>query len=462
MALAARASLVLMALRTLVFSSDERAAQILTQHLAEFDLEAVVCPSIFSALENVGRIRFDGIIADWNDDAEATFLIKRSKEIDLNRKAMVMAIVRDEAEVARAYDAGAKAVLFRPLEGGEIREALTKARPFMLERAASEPGKNAAAAPTTMQAPTSRDSDVMPIASPMAEVFAGSPQTEPPAFDREEEPTELAAPQERRSKIRVPVLIAALVLVVTLFVFRYAKAPLRNQLETIFHSAVQAVRGSDEPPPRPPLDESLNTSDVASSPSGHVQVVTSVSILYDEVARLPMRHERLADFPLAVEQPNIPAPPPVRAYIPDSIKRSAPIESAHPVEARPTPVMLDLVEPVSISEGSARQLLVHGEEPAYPAEAVHSGLQGAVVLQVLIGRDGVVRELHLMDGYFVLARAALQTVKGWQFRPYVVNGRCTGNPDCPHHQLSAAGGLGRAVIRRDSIASKMLVAALGT
>ena len=122
---------MLMALRTLVFSSDERAAQVLAQHLAEFDLEPILCPTIFVALENVGRVRFDGIIADWNDDPEATFLIKRAKETDLNRKAMVMAVVRSEEEVARAYDAGAKAVLFRPLESGEIREALTKARPFM-------------------------------------------------------------------------------------------------------------------------------------------------------------------------------------------------------------------------------------------------------------------------------------------------------------------------------------------
>ena len=45
------------------------------------------------------------------------------------------------------------------------------------------------------------------------------------------------------------------------------------------------------------------------------------------------------------------------------------------------------------------------------------------MLQALIGRDGTVRELHLMDGYFVLGRAASQAVKQWHFRPYVVNGR---------------------------------------
>jgi len=416
---------MLMALRTLVFSSDERAAQVLAQHLAEFDLEPILCPTIFAALENVGKIRFDGIIADWNDDPEATFLIKRAKETDLNRKAMVLAVVRSEEEVARAYDAGAKAVLFRPLESGEVREALTKARPFMLERAVAGPGGgNPAVITAQQQANLARDTDVMPIASPMAQVFAGTPQADPPGFDQEEEKADGETSERKRSKLPKLALAAALLVAASPFLFRYAKVlgPLHSAVGNVVHDVAATFHGSEEPP-RPPLDESLNTADVTSSPSGRVQVVTSVSILYDEVARLHLQHEVLPDFPLQVQKPDIPPPPPVRTYIPDSIKRSAPIESGHPVEARSTPVMLDMVEPVSIPEESARQLLMHSVDPAYPQEALHSGIQGAVVLQALIGRDGTVRELHLMDGYFVLGRAALQAVKQWHFRPYVVNGR---------------------------------------
>ena len=50
------------------------------------------------------------------------------------------------------------------------------------------------------------------------------------------------------------------------------------------------------PRSRRSLDESLNTADVTSSPSGRVQVVTSVSVLYDEVARLHLQHEVLPIF----------------------------------------------------------------------------------------------------------------------------------------------------------------------
>ena len=416
-----------MALRTLVFSSDERAAQILVQHLAEFDLEAVVCPNIFSALENAGRVRFDGIIADWHDDPEATFLVKRTKEIELNRKAMVLAIVRDDADVARAYDAGAKAVLLRPLDGGEIREALTKARPFMLERSASEHGNGQTSAPEP-QSPLSRQDDVMPIASPVAQVFAGTLRPAAPTFDQyNAEPSELPlAGGLRHSRVPRLAVVGILVIVAITFAFRHARSigPLGGKVSHVFQNIAATVRGSGDRTPPPALDDSLNSAGVASSPSGHVQVITSVSILYDAVARLPLRHETLPDFPLMAEKPDIPAPRPrVRAYIPESIMRSAPIESAHPVEAHLTPVMVDVVEPVSIPEESARQLLMDAVQPLYPQEALRSGIHGTVVLQALIGRDGTVRELRLIDGYFVLARAAVQAVKQWHFRPYMVNGR---------------------------------------
>ena len=124
-----------MALRTLVFSSDSSATQIVAQHLLEFDLEPIICHDIFSALENLGRNRFDGILVDWSDDPEASFLITRVKETELNRRATLLAIVRSQGEAARATEMGAKAVLFRPLTSGEIREVLTITRPFMFERA---------------------------------------------------------------------------------------------------------------------------------------------------------------------------------------------------------------------------------------------------------------------------------------------------------------------------------------
>ena len=50
-------------------------------------------------------------------------------------------------------------------------------------------------------------------------------------------------------------------------------------------------------------------------------------------------------------------------------------------------------------------------------------LEGPVVLQAWVARDGTVRDVKLVKGYFVLARAAFDAVKQWRFKPYSPNGK---------------------------------------
>jgi protein TonB len=46
-----------------------------------------------------------------------------------------------------------------------------------------------------------------------------------------------------------------------------------------------------------------------------------------------------------------------------------------------------------------------------------------VVLQVSIGRDGSVQDAKFLQGSLVFARAAIDAVKQWRFKPYSLNGR---------------------------------------
>ncbi len=55
-------------------------------------------------------------------------------------------------------------------------------------------------------------------------------------------------------------------------------------------------------------------------------------------------------------------------------------------------------------------------------EALRAGLQGPVVFQALVGRDGSIQDLKLVNGYFALGLAAVDAVKQWRFRPYRLNG----------------------------------------
>jgi periplasmic protein TonB len=82
---------------------------------------------------------------------------------------------------------------------------------------------------------------------------------------------------------------------------------------------------------------------------------------------------------------------------------------------------LPSIEPVSVLEAAERSLLVDGPAIAYPDTA--KGQQGTVVLQVLIGRDGAVQDAKFLQGSLAFARAAIEGVKLWKFKPYVMNGR---------------------------------------
>jgi protein TonB len=78
-------------------------------------------------------------------------------------------------------------------------------------------------------------------------------------------------------------------------------------------------------------------------------------------------------------------------------------------------------EPVAVTELAERALLADQPAIVYPANA--KGQHGTVVLQVLIGRDGTVQDAKFMQGSLAFARAAIDGVKQWKFKPYTMNGR---------------------------------------
>jgi TonB family protein len=60
---------------------------------------------------------------------------------------------------------------------------------------------------------------------------------------------------------------------------------------------------------------------------------------------------------------------------------------------------------------------------SYPALAQHMNVQGSVVLQAVIGVDGIIQDLHVLSGPAILAAAAQQAVREWRFKPVLQNGQ---------------------------------------
>jgi protein TonB len=82
------------------------------------------------------------------------------------------------------------------------------------------------------------------------------------------------------------------------------------------------------------------------------------------------------------------------------------------------------VEPdrVVVSPAEAEGTLLHRVEPEYPDDARAQKVEGPVVLEVQIGRDGAVEDVKLTNGPPLLARAATDAVKQWRFKPRLMNG----------------------------------------
>ena len=76
---------------------------------------------------------------------------------------------------------------------------------------------------------------------------------------------------------------------------------------------------------------------------------------------------------------------------------------------------------VRVSSGVARSLLVTKVPPQYPLEARDQHIQGVVVVQVTIDKEGNVANIQLISGHPLLAPAAIDAVKQWKYKPYLLN-----------------------------------------
>jgi protein TonB len=90
-----------------------------------------------------------------------------------------------------------------------------------------------------------------------------------------------------------------------------------------------------------------------------------------------------------------------------------------------TPVAVPKVatpQRVRVSQGVSQGLLVRKVNPNYPPLARQARIQGQVVLQAEISKDGSIENLRLVSGHPMLAPAAIDAVKQWKYKPYFLNG----------------------------------------
>src|SRR5437773_1030567 len=80
------------------------------------------------------------------------------------------------------------------------------------------------------------------------------------------------------------------------------------------------------------------------------------------------------------------------------------------------------VSRVRVSAGVTQGMLVRKVTPTYPPLARTARVQGTVLLAAIIGKDGTVQNLHVISGHPLLTQAAIDAVKQWRYKPYILNG----------------------------------------
>ncbi|MBI1739676.1 MAG: TonB family protein [Candidatus Koribacter versatilis] len=433
-----------MALRALLFSKNPETADSLTAVLREAGIRAEVCADIFAAMEKGTKQPFACILVDWSDQPEAGFLLKRARESGQNRNTVAIAIVEDEPTPDEERENRLDFLIFRPIAVDEARAVLAKARQQMqLQSTAFATDSGTSLDHPEFEEPL-EDSEDPNLVSTATDL----PEPPPSCVSAEAEVEEGTfadepAPEERPQRHPIPFrpVCAAVLAVAAAFclwrsreAFRYLAQTREGTLHVLQESVLFYVNRSQSVgsamtgvQPDPYFTRTPGNANTQSAPLG---VVSAEITLPDTPGRL----RAAFDFPLPVPELHVdPLPARVeRAQVPDSLKSSAPI--ARPVVvtvgpgqmmpvSTPPPPIPQYGEPVHLNEEAARALVVHSVDPVYPPEAMAQKLQGTVVLQATIGRDGSVQDLKLVRGYFALARAAIAAVKQWRFRPSSINGR---------------------------------------
>lgn len=280
---------------------------------------------------------------------------------------------------------------------------------------------------------------------------------DPSAFDRS---------AERRQRNRMLLAVWLLLVAVAVVVYKGREVKTREAILPAARNIVpgaavtdsarlsQATPGSTRPVPGAQNSTAVTTSGLESNPS---QPATAAVPFSNPAPRRtlhpPTRPKVTANPATADDQApeNAPGVTATRAVLPPlrievvAGDRHSPVKPGNPslkVDMQPgTPArsenesapptteeepaaapLTEASERVQVSADTS-QVLTHRVRPEYPLLARQMKVQGSVVLDAMIGKDGGIQDLHVVQGPTILADAAREAVRQWRFKPYLQDGQ---------------------------------------
>ena len=427
------------------------------QVLHELGLEVEACPEIFSALEKLTTKTFEVVVADMDDGAEANFLLKTCRELNSTSAALSVAIAGVGVSAAQP---GVGLVINKPLIPERVKWSFqhceqlsakkkTEAKREYAPAPIASKKKPPAALPVKIKEPlvveppkhqlvleepgdlTEPDLEVENGLVPLAESASAkfhrtshsislTANAKDLGFLDKNNPLHIQDSRANRkgnfSRFYRPSLLSAVMLWLAYVGIEPARsAALVTSVAVIYSKAVVNTETW--------LQEQRNNQPVASTeeevtPVHRPRVQQRVEVIHLEPQPSPIP-------PVLAGSPKQPATAGAESAIPNSLKSA--LQSPQNVPAVDVklgpPSILNGMQPVLVPEELSRNMILDKVQPDYPQQALSAGVQGPVVLQAWIGKDGKVTDLKLVRGYMVLGKAASDAVRRWRFKPYVLNGQ---------------------------------------
>jgi protein TonB len=108
----------------------------------------------------------------------------------------------------------------------------------------------------------------------------------------------------------------------------------------------------------------------------------------------------------------------VRVDLQPGTQPQTPAEVIAPDTVTAASVTSNAAERVQMSTDTS-DVVASPVKPSYPLLARQMKVQGSVILQALIGKDGVIQNLRVVSGPHILASAAQDAVRQWHFKPHL-------------------------------------------
>ena len=326
------------------------------------------------------------------------------------------------------------------------------AQPISASPVFSDASHGAASAP----APARQTPRPIPIAQPKKEVAAdtlftkeepavvaeshGTTQVEPPAFTfGGQEPEEAEASHK---KLPFIIVAAAIVLIATAY-YSWNRMNSKSQVPAQPPATTTAPATPQAPESKPsaavPVAAVPSATAVIPHATETVQTPAPSSSKVSESPKASANSPSSASSKPAAEEPSVepimvksstarPAAPkpaePESVQAPDLALSAGSGETTISglVASTPTNVPKAAPQTVKISQGVSQGLLSKRVAPQYPAQAQQMRIQGSVELMATISKEGTISDVKVVSGHPILAKAAVDAVRQWKYKPYFLNG----------------------------------------